>query len=578
MAKQSKESLSREIFYYSSLAAIFAVMCVIFVGRQGHLIVDIGRSLYIPEIILDGKVLYKDIFVLYGPLSYQINALLYIIFGTHLNTLYFAGIANSFAILTAYYLISRKVTSISVSWLASFLLMVSCIFYYQISNYILPYSYSMVYAISAFLISVLLCIHYVEKSRPVFLILSALFMGISIANKLDFILVSLVLFMIAFCFKPLKIKHSILFIIAFAIVPVISWGIVFLQGLQIKDFLSYLQAMQAFLNAKTLHYFYSHYTGFYPSPVFIWGLKETFLKFLSNFSIVLGIFFTYFWIFSKIPGSKIKTVVHVIAFIVVFLTLPKSIFKETGNTLSLAWLAVSASVVLMLCFKDKILTIVAAAGVLAAVKSYFFVNLHVLGTYVVPLLLLVNLVFIFDKVPEFIRFLPEKSWKKACFTTILLIGIVHLSTNIDYAVNKNKIPVETPRGKIYTSEEWGGSLRKLVDYVNKEVPPNKTFVMMPEGLAINFLTDRDHPVWFHAFTPHFIEKFEEKIINNLEEKAPDYIFVTNQNTEDYYYRKFCVDYAKSTCEYIKKNYDYLEKLGNSDLNDEIRWVDIYRKK
>ena len=35
---------------------------------------DIGRELYIPQQILNGEVLYKDIFNVYPPLSYLLNA------------------------------------------------------------------------------------------------------------------------------------------------------------------------------------------------------------------------------------------------------------------------------------------------------------------------------------------------------------------------------------------------------------------------------------------------------------------------------------------------------------------------
>ena len=64
---------------------------LIFCGHYSGILIDFGREVYYPEQILQGKVLYKDLFNIYGPLSYQINALLYKIFGAKLSTLYLSG-------------------------------------------------------------------------------------------------------------------------------------------------------------------------------------------------------------------------------------------------------------------------------------------------------------------------------------------------------------------------------------------------------------------------------------------------------------------------------------------------------
>ena len=54
------------------LAVIFAWFGSAYVIKP---IIDSGREFYIPVRMLGGEVLYKDIFNIYGALSYQINAL-----------------------------------------------------------------------------------------------------------------------------------------------------------------------------------------------------------------------------------------------------------------------------------------------------------------------------------------------------------------------------------------------------------------------------------------------------------------------------------------------------------------------
>ena len=147
-----------EILGFSLLSLMFLLLVPLFWGHQGHPIIDCGREAYIPSEILKGQVLYKDILILYGPLSFQINALLYAIFGQSLNTLYAAGMFNSFLIVGLVYLMKVTVTTRGVSLALSFMIMAMTVFNYYISSFSFPYSFAMVYALSSFLLSLLFCI------------------------------------------------------------------------------------------------------------------------------------------------------------------------------------------------------------------------------------------------------------------------------------------------------------------------------------------------------------------------------------------------------------------------------------
>ena len=82
----------KEILNENKYLLLLWVFCIagliIFCGHYSNILIDFGREVYYPEQILEGKVLYKDLFNIYGPLSYQINAVLYKIFGAKLSTLY----------------------------------------------------------------------------------------------------------------------------------------------------------------------------------------------------------------------------------------------------------------------------------------------------------------------------------------------------------------------------------------------------------------------------------------------------------------------------------------------------------
>ena len=102
----------KEIFNEYKFQLILIILCflglIFFTGHYSNILIDFGREVYYPEQILNGKILYKDLFNIYGPLSYQINAVLYKIFGIKLSTLYFAGGICSLLVINGIYLIANK--------------------------------------------------------------------------------------------------------------------------------------------------------------------------------------------------------------------------------------------------------------------------------------------------------------------------------------------------------------------------------------------------------------------------------------------------------------------------------------
>ena len=59
------------------ILTVFAVF-ITFQHNIG-LIIDCGREVYYPQEILNGKVLYKDLFNIYSPFAYLFNAFLFLL-------------------------------------------------------------------------------------------------------------------------------------------------------------------------------------------------------------------------------------------------------------------------------------------------------------------------------------------------------------------------------------------------------------------------------------------------------------------------------------------------------------------
>ena len=72
------------------------------------LLVDFGQQLYIPWQLASGKLLYKDIVILHGPLSQYFNAFWFKLFGPSLTVLIFVNLAILAGITVVLYKTIRR--------------------------------------------------------------------------------------------------------------------------------------------------------------------------------------------------------------------------------------------------------------------------------------------------------------------------------------------------------------------------------------------------------------------------------------------------------------------------------------
>ena len=147
------------------LILIILFLCTLpfFFLHQGLLSIDTGREFYLAQQVANGSVLYKDLFNVYAPFSYQLNAFLFLIFGFKINTLYIAGLINSLVILITIYLIAREFFKENISFLISAMTMMSLVFNTFLYNSNITYSYGMIYALSSFLLALLFLIKYTNE-------------------------------------------------------------------------------------------------------------------------------------------------------------------------------------------------------------------------------------------------------------------------------------------------------------------------------------------------------------------------------------------------------------------------------
>lgn len=127
-----------------SLVTIWAGLFYWTWGTWGSVTIDSGREMYVPLVLSQGKMLYRDISYQYPPLAPYFNAFLFRLFGVHLEVLYWAGALSALASTTLVFLTGTFFVSRLIAWTTGAVLLLEA-FQPSLFSFPLPYTFASVY-------------------------------------------------------------------------------------------------------------------------------------------------------------------------------------------------------------------------------------------------------------------------------------------------------------------------------------------------------------------------------------------------------------------------------------------------
>ena len=144
--------------------------------------IDSGREMNTPQRLLDGELLYSQVYYLYGPFAPLFNASLYALFGSHLNTLYWAGISGSLILILSIFYLSRFFMSPFEAMLAGTTVLLLSVFK-ESGNLIYPYTYAVLYGTLSGTLALIAMVRYMRAGRIRCLFYAGVLSGIAACCK-----------------------------------------------------------------------------------------------------------------------------------------------------------------------------------------------------------------------------------------------------------------------------------------------------------------------------------------------------------------------------------------------------------
>ena len=379
----------------------------------------------LPEAILKsggGNILYKDIFAMYNPLSYQINALLYTIFGISITTLQAAGAVTTFLILLSLYTVARLFINRFYS-LTICILISSLYIFAQIScvNYLFPYAYAFIYALLGFMAFIVLTLFYIKYDNKKLILPAALCLGFSIANKYEYIL-SIIPFLALLIYKKEHFKYFFYSITGFAAPLVVSWGILFLQGFGIEDMRNYLDFIQRFFATEEQQTYNKKIN-------FVWDTKNFKTIIISLISTIL---YAAFGVLTLKTFRKNKIlilgIILVPLFILTTLILIKKNFTEQANPLS--WVCLASIIILIFNIKNiknttgLMLNTLLLFGICAGARLNFLLIAQGYQIYITPIPLIASWIYL---IQTNYKFCEKYKLKQIISYVMLLFSLINFA-------------------------------------------------------------------------------------------------------------------------------------------------------
>ena len=513
------------------IAILWLVIIIIFFftyGKYGSLYVDCGREVYIPWQMLKGDVLYKDIFNIYAPGAYLYNAFLYKLFTPNLNVLYLSAMFTYCGISTLLYLLARlflsKKTAISLSLI---IILFTC-FSGNVFNFFFPYSFAVIYGMFFVLCSLYFLLKRNKKDSDYYL--SALFAGIALINKYEYIpFVLPLLYLTIIHFKSVrKILYSLCLLCS---VPIISFLFLFLQGLTFVDILKEVYILRNILESETFKFFYSA-TGLTLSIEHISFLFRQFLSVLVAFIIA-----------QKIEFNLLK---YPLLLFVCYLA--KNIY------LYRLLVFVPFLIVILFVWRYKSLS--------NNIKAFFWCYIAiVLKVFSSLMLFSYGVFFVGISLIMLFALLPIK-FRRSSLIVMFVYSIFLLPFSFATVKLKDK-PLALEQGYISQALYLQEPFAQVYEYLKQNSIPEDVILAFPEMPLLNFLLQRDNDNYLYSLIPMYIEVFgEQNIINRIDESEAKYIVLNEFSMNSYGVDVFGKDYALNIMRYITQNYDKLFETEN----------------
>ncbi|MES9956130.1 MAG: hypothetical protein ABW086_03685 [Sedimenticola sp.] len=560
------------------------------------IIVDFGRELYVPWQLLNGDTLYTDIAYLSGPLSAYFNALLFSVFGVSISVLAFSNfiLANLLAIMIANiaaYLADR-ITGLLVG--VMYLTVFAFAQYADIGNYnfITPYSHELTHGIILSFIGFFAIRRFLVDKSTLGLYVTGLLSGLIFLTKPEVFFAFFGAALTGLGFSLLdqsvgwwgKLKVLLIFTAAMLVFPLIAYVGLSIDAGSVAGgmgiFFGYINVFNADISSL---YYYKLVSGFF-------DVKGNLITLVISATIFIS-FFLGVSLLARFVSSRPSRIIIKLFYILLIMIIIGAVFFRS----QIDWSFVARGFPLIIFIISGIAVFHYFRHENGKGKAAMFIVLSVFSFLLMLKIILFATVFHYGfalLLPSVLiiaisaaYFFPRQgSVDKTISIGLRVFVVAILGLFIHWHIERTGVLFSQKTVIVGNAHErirsdWRGLyVQDALNRLAAVAEQGDTLAVLPEGVMINYLARMENPTpYINLMPPEVLMFGEQKIIDSFKRNPPDYMAVVHKVTSEYGYNYFGRDYAVGLGDWIGRNYQVLELIGNRPLVDNKYGILLLKK-
>jgi hypothetical protein len=557
------------------LVVVWAVKAYTTWGTWGNLSIDSGHEMYIPALLAEGKLLYRDVWFMYGPAAPYFTSYLFRLFGVHLNVLYWAGSLSALGSAIFLYLAGMRLSSWLIGWTAGAAVVMEA-FQPSLFCFPLPYTSAAVYACLIGCLFLWLVISAATSlswswmfaagtSAAAALLLKPEF-GIACYGTLGLLVVvrsvlqrswtvlvrdvALTLPGIAICVLVVRWMVSIGGVEFMTQENIVSWPTSY--------FMKTFGKMWLAQNGFTLTGPAFHEALFRAVPlaaalfvsccVLWWKRSDTLSMLLKAASVfVVLLYFVKDVFLNFLPPQRLEPTLSTVFFpqdmvlyVIVAALAAWWYFWRPANSIA----ARSLAVPLLLTYSSLL-----AFRILMKMEPDGY-PIYYNGPVVLSFLLLACLIIPRAGRSRRFVFLGELAICVGCLAPVALHAAAF------EAQTRRFVPLTTERGTIRVSKHMAENYRAAIQFMKGKASLGKSVLSVPEDTSLYFLSGTYCPTRVFSLTPGVLApgKMTDEMIQEIDRKPVDYLLWSNRTFPEFGVPVFGKDFDREVGDYLKSHY------------------------
>jgi hypothetical protein len=558
-----------------ALVILWAVKVYTTWAAWGDLTIDSGHEMYVPALLAEGKMLYRDVWFSYGPLAPYFNSYLFRLFGTHLTVLYWAGSLSALGSAIFLFLVGLRLSSWLLGWTAGAVVLLEA-FQPTLFCFPLPYGFPAVYGCLVGCLFLWVVINASTSLRWPWMLVAGIAAAIAILTKFEYGIA---------CYGTLALLIPIRSYLqrswrllagdiaatlpGIAICAVVIRWMVSIAG---ADFIT----QENFMSWPT-SYFMKVYgkawlelSGFTISRT---AFHEAAFRAIP-FIIALFVSASVLWWKRLDTRSMYLRLVLVLAVLVYFVRdiyqniLPPAQLESTLATVffptDMVLYIILASVVVWWYFwrtKERAAVRNPALPLLLTFSSLLAFRIlmkmapagypiYYNGPMVLSFLLLMSLIVPRTGRSRRFVFLGELVICLGCLAPVWIHAAAF------EAGNRKRVPLTTERGTVRVTKHLAENYSAAIQFMKQKAALGQSVLSVPEDTSLYFLSNTYAPTRVFLFTPGVLVpgKMTDEVIREIDRKKVNYLLWSNRSFPEYGVPVFGKDFDRGFADYLKSHY------------------------